>query len=1263
MIEYDPRDIERWADQNVTSAFHRFPVLIRRLILATVPTTSFIDMPHGSAVWAAGWDGLLEVEEGKAWVPSGTSAWEFSVGGDPNAKAQENYSKRTTNPMGVDPCNATFIFVTPHVWKKKKEWAENRQEEGSWRQVHAFDATDLAAWLLEASGVADWFARLIGKLPEEGVVCLEDWWENWTGSTQPKISADLVLAGRVEVAEAITNWVAETESAFYVQGDVRDEAIAAMAASAWLTAGSLGSELLLARAVVVKTSEAWERLTHHPFPLILIRNFVEDVSSHVAVSRGHHVLIPLDSTQECHGNGRSLSRLGRDETADALVNMGLSDNEARSLFRKTARRLQVIRRFLLDEAGAPLPEWAAPTLGHSVVALVLLGQWDEGYEGDREIVSRLTDIPYPEVERELATFSNMADSPISKLGTRWRFVSHEEAWHILAPYLTSTDAKRFEEVAGQTLETTSPEFDLPVERRLSASLTGHTLRHSNILLKGLAQTLALMGVSNDRMRNVEDASYLPMRVLNRVFGDGSDWQTWATLAPNLSTLAEAAPSVFLDKVEGGIETSSSPIEQLFAQQGEPLFSSSPCVGLLWALERLAWSEEHFSRVAAILARLTKFEQAGQLMSSPLTSLSGLFHRWLRFTEAPDEHRLDALQSIMDRYPRAGWSTVVKNLSDRYLPERNLLNVTYWQPWGQGGYSEANRAEQAAFSKALYQLLKENVGTDVDRWSDVLNILADLTIGYRKDTIKLLDQAADTLKEDPNVETLRTAIRSTLDHHRSFPDARWAMDSTELDALDTAYGNLAQADPVAAYAWLFDSDWPDLPRGKGDEYEGTTGLILAARQHAINKIHNAGGVDALRLLIRGAKAPHSVGTAVAATVDADNVFDLALGFMGPNRTAENMFAMNFFMEAGWEVLDKALERVRLDGEFPPEAVADIHIAGSALDFKAALRRLDSEDAAVKAVYWNRIQYQSIARADLDERTFHSTVLQLLQVRRSLSASELIWRRSVTPELAIKTLEQLPKDLADQTEPAMVLDDYTLTRVFGRLDEDPGVPDEVIARLELPLFRTLRRHRPDLAFYRQVMQVPSLFADLVSLAYPRSDGQQEATMVGWSQEEQVMTFFDLLYGLHGLPGIPEDETTVDAPALNYWISEARRLCADRDRREAAEAQIGQVLSNAPLGTDGVWPCEPIRDLLESLPSRSDIADGFVIDRINQRGVASRGVFDGGTQERSLSDAYREDAKAIAAKWPFTASLLRRIADSYQGRAGQVDTRAHWRDESEP
>ena len=575
---------------------------------------------------------------------------------------------------------------------------------------------------MEAPGVADWFARIIDVLPAEGVICLEEWWENWVGATQPKLSSQLVLAGRMDAADAIGDWVTKPSSAFYVRGGVRDEAIAAVMATAELKEDSKESQLLRSRAIVVNTADAWNSLVSQTFPLILVRNFVGDVSSQVAVSSGHHVLVPLDSTQDPQGNGYDLGRLGREETASALLEMGLTENKARSLFRKTARRLQVIRRFLLDEAGAPPPTWAKPSPVRSLIVLAMLGQWDGDCEGDREVVSKLTERSYSDVEGELATLSNMADSPVAKVGARWRFISHEEAWHILAPYLTPSDTERFAKLAVEIFGTTSPEFDLPVERRATAVLTGDTLPHSYTLLEGLARALALMGVSSDRMKNVNEGEYLPMRVLNGVLGEESDWRVWATLAPQLPALAEAAPSDFLSIVESCIDSSPSSLEQLFVQNGSPLFNSQSYVDLLWALERLAWSEEHFSRVATILARLTRFEQGGQLANSPAASLAGLFHWWLRFTEASDEYRLDALQAIVKRYPEAGWNIVVTNLSDGYMPMRDLNDTTHWRPWGQAGYSKADLKEQAAFSTTLFGIMEKNVGVDLDRWSEVLNIM-------------------------------------------------------------------------------------------------------------------------------------------------------------------------------------------------------------------------------------------------------------------------------------------------------------------------------------------------------------------------------------------------------------------------------------------------------------------------------------------------------------------------------------------------------------
>ena len=69
MIEFDSSDIIHWA--NGPSAHYQLPQLLRRLVMDTLPMPSLIDIPSGSSVVLSGWDGVLVVEEGNAWVPGG----------------------------------------------------------------------------------------------------------------------------------------------------------------------------------------------------------------------------------------------------------------------------------------------------------------------------------------------------------------------------------------------------------------------------------------------------------------------------------------------------------------------------------------------------------------------------------------------------------------------------------------------------------------------------------------------------------------------------------------------------------------------------------------------------------------------------------------------------------------------------------------------------------------------------------------------------------------------------------------------------------------------------------------------------------------------------------------------------------------------------------------------------------------------------------------------------------------------------------------
>lgn len=93
MIAFDASEVNAWASR--PDAPHQLPELIRRLILATCPMPSLIQMPSGSSVHQPGWDGVLHVHEGNAWVPPGFSAWEMSCERNSKRKADDDYDKRT----------------------------------------------------------------------------------------------------------------------------------------------------------------------------------------------------------------------------------------------------------------------------------------------------------------------------------------------------------------------------------------------------------------------------------------------------------------------------------------------------------------------------------------------------------------------------------------------------------------------------------------------------------------------------------------------------------------------------------------------------------------------------------------------------------------------------------------------------------------------------------------------------------------------------------------------------------------------------------------------------------------------------------------------------------------------------------------------------------------------------------------------------------------------------------------------------------------
>ena len=206
--------------------------------------------------------------------------------------------------------------------------------------------------------------------------------------------------------------------------------------------------------------------------------------------------------------------------------------------------------------------------------------------------------------------------------------------------------------------------------------------------------------------------------------------------------------------------------------------------------------------------------------------------------------------------------------------------------------------------------------------------------------------------------------------------------------------------------------------------------------------------------------------------------------------------------------------------------------------------------------------------------------------------------------------------------------------------------------IPLFRY--EPHPFKTLYRQLAADPQFFVELVSLAYRASD--EAPSEVNEQQKHHAHIAYRLLDSANVVPGM-QDADQFDLTKLRTWVEEVRRTLTERKRGRVGDLSIGQLLSHANPGNDGIWPFEAIRELLEDLRSE-DVEQGMILGIYNARGATWRSLSDGGNQERRLVEQCRIQAQTIHAQWHRTASMLRKLAQAYEEEAHMHDREAELR-----
>jgi hypothetical protein len=161
-----------------------------------------LHIPVYEGTGGSGWDAVVEAPAGTRHIPFGTSVWEMGRDQDVEKKANDDFMKRTANPLHINPATTTFVFVTPRHWPKARSWAQNRRSEGKWQDVRAYDADDLLDWFDEAPTAQVRAMRILGLDPT-GTVGIAEAWSAWSTRTAPAFPAALLTAGRERQSKAL----------------------------------------------------------------------------------------------------------------------------------------------------------------------------------------------------------------------------------------------------------------------------------------------------------------------------------------------------------------------------------------------------------------------------------------------------------------------------------------------------------------------------------------------------------------------------------------------------------------------------------------------------------------------------------------------------------------------------------------------------------------------------------------------------------------------------------------------------------------------------------------------------------------------------------------------------------------------------------------------------------------------------------------------------------------------------------------------------
>lgn len=877
--------------------------------------------------------------------------------------------------------------------------------------------------------------------------------------------------------------------------------------------------------------------------------------------------------------------------------------------------------------------------------LSLIGSWSEINTNDMEFACTLCNLDESSLIKLCRDILHKHPSLIAFHNGVWKIKPLESHWQILGNHLFNEHLVLFRELSVNVLRKTDHTIESSTTERLLAQMDGAIIPHSKELRTNIAESLAQIGnqqlplpycsVNHDRITAI---------ITIREIFEKSDWQLWATLGRLLPILAEAAPTEFLRQVETLIMEKPSSIREMTIPS-DSYSSRAHMAGVLWALETLAWDEQHLVRICHLLAQLSILHFEGNSGCHPLSTLCSIINPTYPQTRASFKKQEDAVQGMFKEVPdtakqlllsffHRGSATIYSNNRPQWnnpVEKTWEPHITYEQYWHQ--------------LRVYGNMLLEQTGTDIIRIGQMIKIYGELPIETRSKLRQRLNSRIITTMTEEKKSYLWQHLHCFISEQKFFSQAKWTISTRDLLPVEKLAKKLTPNRPSLRYAPLFCSQtWP--VRRKDMDSKQCEKLADQDREQALKEILNQEGITPILRFIPNLNSPSEVGYSLGkiGTMEIDSQLLPAC----LDRDDSKMYCFIRYYIVARRRERKLLWLKSIDAtHWTPQQKATFC---RALPFdRTTWSRVQMWLPGHEEEYWHYIDPNTSGRK-ADRKL--SIALLLKWGRPCAAIFSLLILKNDSGKLNIPQAIELLRAAANTREEHTKEHSRNILKLISILqkikEQDKHRDLEELWQIEWMYFDLLTSNNFYLsALNQKLSEEPSFYSEMI---FRQMRSNKEKENLTQEQRDKIGSMAHILTNYHWtrIPGTQTD-STFDPEFFAQWQKNLSQFCSTPELFNMAHRQFGRKLAHAPADPNGLWIHQSIADMLND-PDNQELRKGFFYGILDSRGCHD--IDPTGKQEDQLAQKYLQQAEIIEnVGYVRIAVTLRDVTTHYENEARRV------------